>query len=114
MPTKLEKKLTELAREFDLREISVKTEDRGEYFIRFENGIRIESGILFGCWDSMMPEDTKAEMEMKWVKSIIDRRVDEGWLLGYHHEYGDGFVYRYWAGLYEERHQQDCEGREIA
>ena len=108
MPTKLEKKLTELAREFDLREIRIQTEDRRELFLRFE------TGHCLGCWDSTMPEDTKAEIEMKWVKSIIDRQVDEGWLLGYHHEYGDGFVYRYWAGLYEERYQSGCEGRETA
>ncbi|PTX01998.1 hypothetical protein [Pararhodobacter aggregans] len=108
MNTSIQKKLTELAREFDLREIRIQTEDRREMFLRFEGG------CCMACWNSTMPEDTKAEMEMKWVKSIIDHRVDEGWLLGYHHEYGDGFVYRYCAGLYEERRQQGCEGREIA
>ncbi|MCB1386267.1 MAG: hypothetical protein KDJ80_10060 [Nitratireductor sp.] len=49
MPTKLEKILTELAREFDLREVRVQTEDRRELFLRFERD------HCLGCWDSTMP-----------------------------------------------------------
>lgn len=45
----------------------------------------------------------KALAEMDKAKEIIDRHVDLGWLLGYHHESGDGFTYRYASGRYEER-----------
>lgn len=45
----------------------------------------------------------KALAEMEMVKKIIDRHVDLGWLLGYHHEFGDGFTYRYASGRYEQR-----------
>lgn len=102
MKTRLEKKLAELAQEFGFREVRVQTEDRREYFIRFEGG------TCFGCWDWTMPEDKKAEMEMMQVKLIIDRRVDEGWLLGYHHEDDDGFVYRFRNGLYAARAEQEA------
>lgn len=102
MKPTLEKKLTELAREFNFREIRVQTEDRRELFLRFEGG------HCLGCWDSTMPEDAKAKMEMMLVRSIIDRRVDEGWLLGYHHEYRDGFVYTYMDGLYAARAEQEA------
>lgn len=102
MNTSIQKKLTELAREFDLREIRIQTEDRREMFLQFEGG------RCMACWNSMMPEDAKATMEMRLVKSIIDRRVDEGWLLGYHHEYGDGFVYSYADGLYAARAEQEA------
>ena len=108
MPTKLEKKLTELAREFDLREVRVQTEDRRDYFIRFENG------ILFGCWDWTLPEDKRAQMEMMQVKATIDRHYNNRWLLGYHHEEMDGFVYRYADGRYDELAQHAREDREAA
>lgn len=97
MKTSLEKKLTELAREFNFREVRVQTEDRREYFVRFENG------VCFGVWDWTMPEDKKAELEMMQVKAIIDRHYDARWLLGYHHEDLDGFVYRCVDGRYEDR-----------
>lgn len=97
MKTRLEKKLTELAREFDFREVRVQTEDRQVCFVRFE------IGVCLGVWDRTMPEDKKAELEMMQVKAIIDRHYDARWLLGCHHEDLDGFVYRYADGRYEDR-----------
>lgn len=47
--------------------------------------------------------EKKALAEMDKAKEIIDRHVDMGWLIGYHHEFGDGFSYRYASGRYEER-----------
>ena len=106
--TRIEKKLTALAREFDFREIRIQTEDRNEYFARFENGRCV------GLWDMTMPEEQKAKLEMVRVKWIIDRHHDAGWLLGYHHEEGDGFVYRCADGLYEERARIAREETEVA
>ncbi|WP_287013595.1 hypothetical protein [Actibacterium sp.] len=47
--------------------------------------------------------DKRALQEMEAAKVIIDRHHDAGWLLGYHHEDMEGFVYRYADGRYEER-----------
>lgn len=47
--------------------------------------------------------EKKAIAEMEMAKEIIDRHVDLGWLLGYHHESCEGFNYRYASGRYEKR-----------
>ena len=51
----------------------------------------------------------KALAEMDKAKEIIDRHVDMGWLLGYHHEFGDGFTYRYVNDRYEQRAMDEEE-----
>lgn len=59
---------------------------------------------VLGEANSAQPmNDEKALAEMAMVKEIIDRHVDMGWLLGYHHESNDCFSFRYASGRYEQR-----------
>lgn len=51
---------------------------------------------------------------MELVKKIIDRHHDARWLLGYHHEEMDGFVYCYADGRYAERAEQAALDKEAA
>lgn len=51
----------------------------------------------------------RAEAEMALVKRIIDRHVDEGWLIGYHHEAVGGFSYRFWRDHYEAKREREME-----
>ncbi|WP_170571182.1 hypothetical protein [Ruegeria atlantica] len=98
MSKKLKTKLTKLAREFRLREISIQTDERREYFLRFENGDCV------GHYDITLPmTDEAALFQMESVKRIIDHHHDAGWLIAYHHEEMDGFVYSYADGRYAER-----------
>lgn len=53
-------------------------------------------------------QDAEAEQDLARVKQIIDRHHAAGWLLGYHHEDMDGFVYRYADGHYEARAEQEA------
>ena len=102
--TNLEMKLTKLVREFDFREIRIQTEDRHEYFVRFEDG------KCAGCWNTTMPEDEKAKLEMMWVKAIIDRHVDLGWLASYVPELKTRkFEYTFWDGHYEAKRERELE-----
>lgn len=56
--------------------------------------------------------DARALRGIKAAKDIIDRHHDAGWLLGYHHEEMDGFVYRYADGRYDERNRVAREEKE--
>lgn len=56
--------------------------------------------------------DARALREIEAAKDIIDRHHGAGWLLGYHHEDMDGFVYRYADGRYDERNRVAREEKE--
>jgi hypothetical protein len=97
--TKLEMKLPALTREFDL---CIQTEDGNEYVVRFEDGNCV------GCWNTAMPEDEKANLEIMQAKALIDRNVDLGWLTSYGPALKTGkFEYTVWDGYYEAKRERE-------